>query len=144
MTEPQVDHGTWQVVFLRHDSERYNLPPHKAWLGGLGVWRANPDRLASQDFAVLHDGVTMWDAVRVLDAFPLPARHEVLTHDLPEEDGKYDVSYGAPRCVLVADPRLPEWLETLLGEPLPLPKTRAVVRYAEVTSSGSTTTWSSS
>ena len=80
------------------------MPPHEAWLGGPGVWRAKPDRLASQNLAVLHDGVTMWDAVRVLDAFPLPAMYEVLTRDLPEEDGKYDCSYGAPCCVLVADP----------------------------------------
>ena len=74
---------------------------------------------------MLHDGVTMWDAIRVLDAFPLPACHEGLTHDQPEGDGKYDFSYGAPRCVLVADPRLPEWLQSLLGQPLPLPKARS-------------------
>ncbi len=85
----------------------------------------------------------MWDAVRVLDAFPLPARHEVLTHDLPEEDGKYDSSYGAPRCVLVANPRLPQWLETLLGQPLPLSKARAPIRYAQVSVSGLSPKWTS-
>lgn len=99
------------------------------------------ERLAPR--SVLHDGVTMWDAVRVLDAFPLPARHEVLTHDLPEEDGKYDSSYGAPRCVLVANPRLPQWLETLLGQPLPLSKARAPIRYAQVSVSGLSPKWTS-
>lgn len=143
MTEPQLDHGTWQVVFLRHDSKRYNLPPHKAWLGGLGVWRARPDRLAAQDFALLHDGASMWDAFAVRDAFPLPARHEVLTHGLAEEEGKYDFTHGAPRCVLLGDPRVPAWLEAALGQPMPLPPARAVVRYASVTvSPGSRLTWS--
>ena len=90
----------------------------------------------------MHDGVTMWDAVSVLDAFPLPARHEVLTHALREEDGKYDMTHGAPRCVLVADPRVPQWLEAVLGQPLPIPKARAVVRYVSITVSGSHLAWS--
>ncbi len=56
----------------------------------------------------MHDGVTMWDAVRVLDAFPLPVRHAVLTHDRPEEEGKVRLQLRRSSVFLVANPRQPE------------------------------------
>ena len=130
-----------QVAFLWHSRTRYDLPLHKAWQGGLGVWRAKPERLATVDFAVLHDGAVMWDAVCVRDAFPATDRHVAIAQSLPEEREKYDFTHGAPRCVLVADPRLPLWLEAVLGQPLPLPPARAVVRYATVSSGATGLEW---